>query len=110
MIPASVIELHYHPMTLTAAGILQILYVGIVTTDIAHICWNKGLQHLPAANCSVFYPLQPLSSAVLGIFILHAPITKGFLIGTLVISAGILLSLIRVPFWPFRASPRGKRR
>ena len=42
----------------------------------------------------MFYPLQPLTSAVLGIFFLHEVITWNFVVGGLLICAGVLITVL----------------
>ncbi len=76
---------------LTVAGVF---YMGICSTGIAYILWNKSLAVLPAGTCSAFYPLQPLTSALLGILFFKETLPRLFFPGTLLIAAGILLCLL----------------
>lgn len=75
-VPAAVIENVFvtrsHP---TAVAIGACLFVAVFGTAVAHTCWNKALQLLNASTCSMFYPLQPLVSAVMGVLLLHEVIT-----------------------------------
>ena len=73
--------------------IAGILYMGICSTGIAYVLWNKSLAVLPAGTCSAFYPLQPLTSALLGVIFLKETLPKLFFPGTLLILIGILLCL-----------------
>lgn len=92
-IPASLWEVKTTPCTFTLPAVLSILYMGIVCTTIAHTLWNKSLQLLDASTCSMFYPLQPLVSAVMGIIFLHEQITFNFVIGSVIICLGILIAV-----------------
>ena len=108
--PAMLVELHFRPILITLPGILQVLYLGLVTTCAAHVLWNKGLQRMPAAACSAFYPVQPLTSALLGVLFLHEPITSSFIWGSAAISCGILLSIMHLPLpWRRKAAAEGPR-
>lgn len=80
-----------HP---TAIAILACLFVAVVGTAVAHTCWNKSLQLLNASTCSMFYPLQPLVSAVLGVVLLHEVITERFVIGAILICSGIVVTFL----------------
>ncbi len=71
--------------------ILGLLYMGVFCTGISYILWNASLKVLPASNCSAFYPVQPLTSAVLGVICFHEVITKQFVIGAICIACGILI-------------------
>lgn len=75
-------------------AIAGILYIGIVCTGVAHIFWNQGLATLPASNCSALYPVQPLTSAVMGVIFFHEVIGLSFLAGAACIVAGVLICLL----------------
>lgn len=92
-IPAAALELAAAPCTLTASAVLALIYMAAVCTALAHTLWNKSLQILSAGTCSMLYPLQPLTSAVLGVLVLHEGITASFLAGAAVICAGVLISV-----------------
>ena len=94
-IPAAVLENVFltqsHP---TAAALLACLFVAVFGTAVAHTCWNKSLQLLSASTCSMFYPLQPLVSAVLGVLLLHEVITCQFVVGAVLICSGIVITFL----------------
>lgn len=76
--------------------VLGLLYLGIFCTGIAYILWNKALAELPASNCSALYPIQPLTSTAMGILFFGEVIRPPFVIGTIMIIAGVLIVLL----WP----------
>ena len=94
-IPAAVLENIFmtqsHP---TAVALLSCLFVAVFGTAVAHTCWNKSLQLLSASTCSMFYPLQPLVSAVLGVLLLHEVITWQFVVGAVLICPGIVITFL----------------
>lgn len=92
-IPAAAAELMTTPCALTASAVLALLYMAAVCTALAHTLWNKSLQILSAGTCSMLYPLQPLTSAVMGVLVLHEGITLSFVIGAVIICAGVLISV-----------------
>lgn len=92
-IPASALELSVTPFRLNAVAVISLIYMAAVCTALAHTLWNKSLQLLDASTCSMLYPLQPLTSAVLGVLLLHETITASFLIGSLCICAGIVIAV-----------------
>jgi len=81
-------------------SILSLLYMGIICTGLAHFLWNKCLSVLPAGNCSLFYPIQPVTSVLFGVLFLGETLTCKMLLGGVCIVAGILFCFIplRLPF------------
>ena len=96
-IPASCIEICLTPWRLTSTAFISALYMAIVCTALAQTLWNKCLINLEASKCSMFYPLQTLFSAILGIIFLREVITSNFIIGAILISLGIILSVYNFP-------------
>ena len=108
----------YHPLTVTAYGLLMggifavptavleiqltgqgialspeplgwLLYVSLACTAFAHMMWNFCMAHQEAGHCAAFYPVQPMVSMLLGVLLLHEELTLSFLLG----SALIILSV-----------------
>ncbi|MBR4038555.1 MAG: DMT family transporter [Clostridia bacterium] len=89
----AVIELQTNACTLTAGAIAAVLFMGLVGTATAHSLWNYSLSKMDASFCSMFYPLQPLTSSVLGVLLLGEKITASFLIGGVIICCGIVAAV-----------------
>ena len=77
-----------------AASVLGLLYIGLVCTALTMILWNKSLSMLPASICSAFYPIQTLTSSMLGVLILHETAGLSFWSGSACIIIGVLISLL----------------
>jgi drug/metabolite transporter (DMT)-like permease len=69
-----------------------ILFLGIISTAIAMFLWNYAFARLPAATASLTFFAQPIVGALLGWFFLGEQITALFLLGGVLIGAGILIS------------------
>ena len=96
-LPASIIELRYsefHTSDLTPFIVIWIIYIGIVCTAGGLLFWNKALELLDAATCSLFYPIQPLTSAILGVLFLREVLNWNFIVGSTLIIGGILYAVI----------------
>lgn len=74
--------------------ILVLLYVAVFCTAIPHSLWNYSLSRVEASTCSLFYPVQPLTSMALGVLLLHERMTPGFFAGTALIVFGVLYSTL----------------
>lgn len=92
-IPAAAVELSMTPFSLNLSAVAALIYMAAACTALGHTLWNKSLQLLPASTCSMLYPLQPLTSAVLGVLLLHETITTSFIVGALCICAGIIIAV-----------------
>ncbi len=97
LIPLSVcsaVEISRTGITLSLPVVLSVIYLGLVATAAANILWNIALCTAPASTCSMFYPVQALSSALMGIVFLGEQLTAGFIAGSVVISAGIIIAAV----------------
>ncbi|WP_280169372.1 DMT family transporter [Priestia megaterium] len=68
-----------------------LLYLGIVSTALAFILWNRGLQLLNASSGGLFFFFQPLVGTLLGWLLLGERIGGTFWIGSFLILSGVLL-------------------
>lgn len=84
----------HSPIQINAGVITGLLYMGIFCTGIAYILWNQGLAALPASNCSALYPIQPLTSTVMGVIFFHETVGLSFAAGAAFIVIGVLLCLL----------------
>lgn len=79
---------------LTPRSALVLLYLGLIGSGLAQFTWTSSLAVLPASTCSLFYPLQPMFSAVLGVLLLNETFRPSFFIGMLLISVDVVLSTL----------------
>lgn len=80
-------------ISITPSALAAVLYIGIFATGIANYLWNRSLAAMDASTCSMFYPLQSVFAALLGIVLLGEPVTANFVIGGVLIFAGVLIGL-----------------
>lgn len=77
----------------TLSAVLSVLYIGVFGIALANLLWNRCLSVMDASVCSMFYPLQPVCSALLGILLLGEPVTLNFLLGGALICAGVVIGV-----------------
>ena len=87
------LELKTAAFSLPLESLLAVLFMGIVGTAVAHTLWNTSLSLMDASFCSMFYPMQPLVSSILGVLILGETVTLNFVIGGIVICCGIVAAV-----------------
>ena len=71
--------------------VAALLYLGIVGTGVGQVGWSRCLQLKEASFCSMFYPLQPVFSALLGAVILVETFKPMFFVGLVLIAADVVL-------------------
>ncbi|MEW6048148.1 MAG: EamA family transporter, partial [Bacillota bacterium] len=75
--------------TALAAGVL---YLALVSTALAFFLWNRGFELLNAASASLFFLLQPLVGAALGVLLLGEPSGPELWLGGLLILLGVAVA------------------
>lgn len=68
-----------------------LLYLGIISTAVAFLLWNRGLQMLNASGGGIFFFFQPVVGTLLGWLLLGETISATFWVGSLLILIGVLL-------------------
>ena len=97
-LPASALELSARPIGTIDLGIVAgILYLGVVSTALALLLWNRAFALVPATVASLFFFAQPLSGAILAALFLGQGMTESLWLGGGLIAAAVLLSLPRAP-------------
>jgi len=95
-LPISAYELFTIPgiKLLEPAVILSVLYLGVICTALAFVLWSKSLSMMEAGICSLFYPVQPMVSILLGWIFLKEKMNLSFFGGAILIIAGVMFSII----------------
>ena len=73
--------------------IWSLLYIGAVSTAVAYVMWNRGLQIVSAGSSGLFYLIQPIVGSFLGWLLLGEQISVGFVIGSALILASVWISV-----------------
>lgn len=69
-----------------------ILFLGVISTALAMFLWNYAFAELPAAAASLTFFAQPVVGTLLGWFFLGDTVTPLFLLGGMLIGAGLIIS------------------
>lgn len=70
-----------------------LLYLGIISTSLAFLLWNRGLQMLHASSGGIFFFFQPVVGTFLGWAILGETISMTFWVGSFLILIGVLIAI-----------------
>lgn len=93
-IPVGIVSALTQPVHPNAAAVLALLYLGFIGSGLGQVTWTRALSILPASTCSLFYPLQPLFSALLGALLLHETFKPAFFAGLILISLDVVLNTL----------------
>jgi drug/metabolite transporter (DMT)-like permease len=77
----------------TARGLVGALYLAVVITALGYLVWNWALSRVGAPRAAIFVTVQPIAGALLGVGILHEPLTPFTAAGGLLIVAGLWLTV-----------------
>jgi drug/metabolite transporter (DMT)-like permease len=78
--------------TITLGVVAGILFLGIISTALAMFLWNFAFASTPAALASLTFFAQPVVGTVLGSIFLKEQITPLFMLGGLLIGAGLVVA------------------
>jgi len=98
-LPFSIYEQTVHPLDFSAVTpmfVFSFFFIAIISTGISFLMWNKALSLVSASTCSMFYPVQPLVSSLLGILLLGERLSLTFMLGGALIIFGVLFSVVRI--------------
>ncbi|MFT8607637.1 DMT family transporter [Liquorilactobacillus ghanensis] len=73
--------------------ILCLLYLGVVSTALAFVMWNRGLHLVSAGKSGLFFLLQPIVGTLLGWLLLNEKLTWGFLVGSCLIIGSVWVAI-----------------
>lgn len=75
--------------------LLLALYMGMISTALSYILWNRILKRLKASQGGLAQLIVPILTAILGFILLAETITATLLLGGALILLGIYLSALR---------------
>lgn len=77
---------------LTASGIANFLFLGLVGSALCFVLWNKAFRILGVVTTNTFIYLMPFITIVAARIFLDEPISPLALLGAVLITAGVVLS------------------
>lgn len=86
--------------SLDIRGWVGIIYGGIFASCIAYATYNWALAKLPAYKTSVFTYIDPVAAIIIAVPLLGEKITPPFIIGSILVFLGILISERRIHYHP----------
>lgn len=96
-IPFAIVEIYTSGVNMAALGpaaVMGILWVGVIPTAVSNLLWSRALEKLPAATCSLFYAIMPITTGLLGVVLLSESMTVRFAAGSIVVIVGVIVAIL----------------
>ncbi len=81
--------------TISLTNLLLALYLGMISTALSYILWNRILRKLKSSQGGLAQLIVPILTAVMGVFLLAEVITPTLLLGGALILIGIYVNGLR---------------
>jgi drug/metabolite transporter (DMT)-like permease len=93
LLPAMIIEGWGKELpVITWQGWIAIIYLGLVSSAICYILYNRVVKILPAVQVGNFMNLDPVVGAIIAVLVLHDKVTIIQIIGGLLVLGGVVLT------------------
>jgi drug/metabolite transporter, DME family len=79
----------------TGGGLALVLFLGVVPTAVAYVLFARGLRGLQASEAATITLAEPVTAAVLGVFVLGEAITEAGALGAALVLSGLVLLAVR---------------
>lgn len=77
-----------------SSNILWVLGLGFVTAFLPYVLYSTGLEHMESSKASILASVEPVVSALFGVFVFHEPISALGILGiALVLGAIVVLNV-----------------
>ena len=76
---------------MTRTGLLAILYIGIVTTSIGYVLFSTGLTKIPSSSATTLALAEPLTAAILSVFVVGEYLNTSAWFGIFLLLGGIVV-------------------
>lgn len=81
-------------MTADSANILWVLGLGFVTAFLPYVLYSTGLEHMESSKASILASVEPVVSALFGVFVFHETMSLWGVLGiALVLGAIVVLNV-----------------
>ncbi len=81
-------NLSYHPVHLSAEGVVALIYVSTLASVVAFMMWSAGVNRVGSGTAAPYMNLLPVFTALLAMALLHEMLTDMQLTGGLVVILG----------------------
>jgi drug/metabolite transporter (DMT)-like permease len=84
--------LSFNLSDITTSGWISVIYLAVVVSVLAYFLWYWVLKYLEASRLAVIQNIQPIIATAVAFVLLHETIGQNFIIGGVIIIAGVILT------------------
>ncbi len=88
--------LHADYSQATTGAWLTVVYMALAMSIVGYSLWYWALKYTDAAKLGLYYNVQPIIATSVAFLVLHEPIGLPFVIGSLIVLAGVLTAELSV--------------
>jgi drug/metabolite transporter (DMT)-like permease len=85
-------------ITISFSAWIGLIYLAFFGTVLGFLWYYQGIKALGATRAGLYINFVPISAILLGFFLLDEPFTLSLLIGALLVTAGVYMTNIKMPF------------
>ena len=78
-------------MTQSSTNILWVLGLGFVTAFLPYVLYSTGLEHMESSKASILASVEPVVSALFGVFVFHETLSFWGILGILMVLGAIIV-------------------
>lgn len=86
--------------TLNHQGVVGIIFGAVLSSALAYCCYNFALKNIVANEVGIFFYLDPVVAVVIAMPLLGEVVTVPFLIGSILVFAGLFIAEGHFPYHP----------
>jgi drug/metabolite transporter (DMT)-like permease len=88
---------------LNGTTLWPVLYLGLIVTGFAYICFLHGLSLIDASKGAIIFFFKPIVASLLAFFILHETLGMNVIVGTAFVVGGSAIMVLKRPDKPRQA-------
>ncbi len=93
-------ETQLAPLQIPLQGLFGILFGAILTSSVAYMLFAYAVKHVHASEVGIYLYLDPVVTVLIAVPLLGETITMTFLLGSLLVFAGIFIAERRLQYHP----------
>ena len=78
-------------MAASSANILWVLGLGFVTAFLPYVLYSTGLEHMESSKASILASVEPVVSALFGVFVFHESLSVWGILGIVLVLGAIIV-------------------
>lgn len=83
-------------MAASSANVFWVLGLGFVTAFLPYVLYSTGLEHMESSKASILASVEPVVSALFGVFVFHETLTLWGILGIVLVLGAIVILNVKL--------------